>query len=79
MGFLVFCGDLPLVVGGCDAPLGVTADAPLQGGEDKNKASSAVMSVSRSERRFFQNNSNRVFMTSIWELLTSSISVKFIL
>lgn len=34
MGFLVFCGDLPLVVGGCDAPLGVTADAPLQGGED---------------------------------------------
>lgn len=34
MGFFVFRGYLPLVVGGRDAPLGVTADAPLRGSED---------------------------------------------
>lgn len=41
MGLFVFCGYLPLVVGGCDAPLGVTADAPLQSEDpsDENQSS----------------------------------------
>lgn len=82
MGFFVFCGYLPLVVGGRDAPLRVTADAPLRSedtsGENQSslsRSSSAVSSVSRLER----NNCNRVFTATSQELLTSSISVKFIL